>query len=84
MILSNTPARRTRRAVAVGLAAAGLLVLPVRPGFADDPKPAAEPDDVLVPKSPVTGDPGVVLVFKYPDDPQPKKPTAALLNASSS
>ena len=61
MILSNTPAPASRRPVAVGLLAAGLLILPVRPGLAEDPKPKPEPQPL--------GDPADVVVFKYPEDP---------------
>jgi hypothetical protein len=75
MILSNSPARTGRRAVAVGLLAAGLAVLPLRPGLADD---------VVAPVAdPAAGEPGDVLAFKFPDDgaqpdPRPKaKPAPA-------
>jgi chromosome segregation ATPase len=65
MILSNTPARRDRWAVAV-LLAAGLLVLPVVPGLADDvPKPTEEPP---------AGEPGETIKLQLRFANEPKEP----------
>jgi hypothetical protein len=75
MILSKSPARTGRRVLAFGLLAAGLAVLPLRPGLADDVVvPAADPPAVKR---------WDVEVFKFLDDgsqpdPRPKvKPKSA-------